>query len=92
MKHRTFNLIGAALIVALFVSVQHLDEVTDAVNAKNAANDARLAALKEKRAQMARVEFCIKSQGPQSYPIEQEDGQFRCIGKRGQKGITVAQQ
>lgn len=92
MTHRTFNLIGAALVVALFVSVQHLDEVTDAVNAKNAEADARLAAVKERRQQMARVEFCIKSQGPQSYPVEQEGGEFRCVGKRGQKGITVAQQ
>ena len=52
-QHRTFNLIGAALVVALFVSIQHLDEVTDAVNTRNSVQDARFAAVKARREELA---------------------------------------
>lgn len=89
MTHRTFNLIGAALVVSLFAAIQHLDEVTDQINAQNAANDARLAAVKARREEMSRAEFCLKSQGPATYPVEQEDGTFRCKTKRGKDAGPV---
>ena len=91
--HRALNsVLAVASIVGLIALMQGIDHIDNAVHEPAAAADARLAAIKERRLQMARVEFCLKSQGPQSYPVEQEDGSFRCIGKRGQKGMQVAQQ
>ena len=91
--HRALiSVLAVASIVGLIALMQGLDRIDNAVHETAAAADARLAAIKERRLQMARVEFCLKSQGPQSYPVEQDGGEFRCVGKRGQKGIQVALQ
>jgi hypothetical protein len=91
--HRILNAtLAVAFVVGTIALAQHLDAADEAWSEHAAVNDARLAAIKERRLQMARIEFCIKSQGPQSYPVEQDGGEFRCVGKRGQKGIQVALQ
>lgn len=92
---KTINLwpwAAALCVVAGIGAMQHLDDVEAAVAAQHAANDARLAAVKARREEMARREFCLKAHGPASAPVEQEDGGFRCIGKRGQRGQLVALQ
>lgn len=91
--HRALNTtLAIAAIVGLVAVMQNRDAADEAFAASAAAQDARFAAIKARREEMARVEFCLKSQGPQSYPIEQEDGSFRCFGKRGQRGMVVALQ
>ena len=90
--HRALNItLALAAIVGLYAFTQRMD-VLDSIKHQSAEQDARFAALKARREELARIDFCNRSQGPQSWPVEQEDGTFRCIGKRGQRGQVVALQ
>jgi len=91
--HRAINIaLVIAAIVCTYAMAQNKDAADEAFAASASARDARFAAMKARREEMARADFCNRSQGPQSWPVEQEDGTFRCVGKRGQRGMLVAAQ
>lgn len=93
--HRALNVtLAIAAIVGGIALMQRADEISNAMHATASAQDARLAAVKARREEMARIEFCLKSQGPATFPMEMEDGSFRCKTKRGKDAgpVQVAQQ
>lgn len=86
--HRIYNMAGAMAIVAMFVAIQQMDAVsahTEAMAVANEASEARIAAVQAKREWQARVLNCHRAFGPQTEPVEDEDGNFFCRDARGRK-------
>lgn len=86
--HRIYNIAGALAIVAMFAAIQQMDAVSEHTAAMQVANEkaaARLQAVADRREWQSRVSVCHRSLGPQTEPVEDEDGNFFCRYASGRK-------
>lgn len=73
MTNRTFSIVGAAMLLVMFVAAQQLDP-----------HDFDTDAEREQREWMHAIQHCHRAWGPQTAPEYDENDRLICRSRRGE--------